>query len=90
LSGQKVVLDATASANDADATGNAVTKVEFRLSGGTFNGTLVATATPSLWGWWAYWNTTTVPNGNYTLQSVAYDKDGNVGVSNGIAVTVNN
>jgi hypothetical protein len=90
LSGQKVVLDASATANDADAAGNAVTKVEFRLTGGIFNASLVATATLSLWGWWTYWDTTTVPNGNYTLQSVAYDKDGNVGASNGIQVVVNN
>jgi acetyl esterase/lipase len=90
MSGQKVVLDASATANDADAAGNAVTKVEFRLTGGIFNASLVATATLSLWGWWTYWDTTTVPNGNYTLQSVAYDKDGNVGASNGIQVVVNN
>jgi polyvinyl alcohol dehydrogenase (cytochrome) len=76
---------------DASASGNfGVTKVEFHLTGGMLNDTLIATATPSSYGWLANWDTTTVSDGTYTLQSVAYDGGGDTGVSPGISVTVNN
>jgi hypothetical protein len=64
VSGISSLLDASASAN--------VTYVAFELSGGTINGEqLIATATPTYYGWLAEWNTTSVPNGTYKLQSVA-------------------
>ena len=76
---------------DASASGNvAVQKVEFHLTGGTLNDALVATGTPTYYGWLAGWNTATVANGTYTLQSVAYDASGNVGRSSPITVTVSN
>jgi hypothetical protein len=83
LSGSQT-LDATASDNVG------VTKVEFRASGGSLNQALIATATPTYYGWLAVWDTTTVPNGTYTLQSVAYDASGNSGRSAGITITVAN
>ena len=49
-----------------------------------------ATATATIYGWLASWDTTTVPDGPYTLQSVAYAADGNTGRSSGVAVTVKN
>ena len=49
-----------------------MTNVTFELSGGTLSDQLIATATPTYYGWLAQWNTTSVPNGTYTLQSVAY------------------
>jgi hypothetical protein len=64
VSGISSLLDASASAN--------VTNVTFELSGGTLSDQLIATATPTYYGWLAQWNTTSVPNGTYTLQSVAY------------------
>jgi Big-like domain-containing protein len=67
-----------------------LTKVEFHLTGGSLNKTLIATATPTIYGWLAGWNTTTVPNGTYTLQSEAYDAAGLTGYSSGVAITVNN
>ena len=67
-----------------------MTKVEFHLTGGTLNDALIATATPTYYGWLAGWNTTTVTNGTYTLQSVAYDASGNVGRSAGVTITVAN
>ena len=67
-----------------------VTKVEFHLTGGTLNNALIATAKPTYYGWLAGWDTTTVPDGTYNLQSVAYDTNGNSGQSTGIAVTVAN
>jgi hypothetical protein len=68
----------------------ALTKVEFHLTGGSLNKALIATATPTLYGWLAGWNTTAVPNGTYTLQSEAYDAAGLSSYSSGIAITVNN
>jgi hypothetical protein len=76
---------------DASASGKvAVKKVEFRLTGGALNDVLIATATPTYYGWLAKWDTTAVPDGTYTLQSVAYDASGNIGRSVGVTVTVAN
>jgi hypothetical protein len=50
---------------------------------------VIATATPTIYGWLAAWNTTNVPNGTYTLQSVA-SSGGLTGTSPGITVTVVN
>jgi len=74
-------LDATAS----DAVG--VTKVEFHLSGGTFSNALIATAAPTIYGWLAGWDSSTVPDGTYSIQSVAYDAAG--ASSKSIPVTIN-
>ena len=56
-------LDASASAG--------ATNVQYELTGGSLNDALIATATPTPIGWLAGWNSTTVSNGTYTLQSVA-------------------
>lgn len=55
-------LDASASSG--------VTGVQYELTGESLNDTVVATATPTIYGWLATWNSTTVANGTYTLQSV--------------------
>jgi uncharacterized protein YjbI with pentapeptide repeats len=81
-SGTAALLDASASAN--------VTSVKFELTGGTLTDQAVATATPTYYGWLAQWNTTTVPNGTYTLQSVAAYPGGVTGTSPGVTVTVAN
>ncbi len=72
--------------------GNAagVTKVLFELSGGTLSDQVIATATPTLYGWLAQWNSATVPNGTYSLQSVATDAANNTDTSTPISVTVSN
>jgi hypothetical protein len=76
---------------DASASGNvAVNKVEFHLTGGSLNDVVVATGTPTYYGWLGGWNTATVANGTYSLQSVAYDGSGNVGRSTPITITVSN
>ena len=77
-------LDALA----ADAPG--VINVVFEVTGGTLSNQVVATATPTLYGWLARWNTTGVPNGSYSLQSVATDAANNTDASEPITVTVNN
>ena len=62
VSGTQVVLDATASAG--------VTNVQFELTGGALSDSVIATATPTSYGWIALWNSTTVTDGTYTLQSI--------------------
>ncbi len=78
------VLDASA----ADAGG--VAKVQFALTGGTLNQTVVGTAVPTVYGYILELNTTTVPNGTYTLQSLASDTAGNTGSSAGVQITIAN
>ena len=69
VSGQNVVLDATA------PTGT--TSVEYKvfawagLSHAGLNAPVAYALTPSQYGWFAYWNTTDVPNGSYDLYAVA-------------------
>jgi Big-like domain-containing protein len=84
VSGRSTPLDATAS----DTVG--VTKVEYHLTGGSLTNAVIATATPTNYGWLANWNTTSVPNGTYTLQSVAAYAGGVGGTSPGITVTIAN
>jgi hypothetical protein len=82
LSGTAATLDASAS--------NA-TSVQFLLFGGTYglSGHVVGTATASIYGWIDSWNTTTVPDGSYTLLSDASGPGGSA-VSSGISITVDN
>jgi hypothetical protein len=77
-------LDATASDNVG------VSSVQYEITGGSLTNHVVATATPTLFGWIGQWNATTVPDGTYTLQSVACDSAGNCGNSPPITVTVDN
>jgi uncharacterized protein YjbI with pentapeptide repeats len=72
------------------ADGPGAASVVFELSGGTLSNQVIATATPTLFGWLAKWNTTTVPNGSYSLQSVATDTAANTDTSTPITITVNN
>ena len=67
-----------------------VAKVQFALTGGSLNQTVVGTAVPTLYGYLFELNTTTVPNGSYTLQSVASDTAGNTGYSPGVQITIDN
>jgi hypothetical protein len=84
VSGTSSLLDASASAN--------VTYVAFELSGGTINGEqFIATATPTIYGWLAAWNTTSVPDGTYKVQSVAsYSQYFSGGTSAPLTITVVN
>jgi thermitase len=83
LSGTSL-FDATVS----DAGG--VAKVQFALTGGSLDQTVVGTAVSTLYGYLFELNTTTVPNGTYTLQSVASDAAGNAGFSSGVQITIAN
>ncbi len=81
-------LDATASPG--------LSAVQYELSGQGLTNAVIATGTPTLYGWLAAWNTTGVPNGTYTLHSVAtYQggvaaQGGVTATSPGISITVNN
>ena len=67
-----------------------VIQVQYEISGGSLSDSLIATATPTLYGWLAAWNTTTVPNGAYTLQSVASYAGGVSATSPGVVITIAN
>lgn len=81
VSGTSQVLDAGASSG--------VTRVQYEISGGTLTDSAIATATPTIYGWLAKWNTTTVANGTYTLQSVA-TSNGVSGTSAPVTISVTN
>ena len=84
LSGSKAVLDASTAGTGA------VTSVQFEVTGGTLSDQVVATAVLTIYGWIAQWNTITVPNGPYTLNSVATEVGGTTATSPGVTVTVDN
>ena len=67
-----------------------VTRVQFVVTGGSLSDHVVGTAVLFRYGWIARWETTTVPNGTYTLQSVATETGGATATSNPIDVTVDN
>ena len=71
-------------------TGSAIAKVQFVLTGGTYTKSVIGTATPTLYGYVSSWNTTSVPGGTYTLQSLATDAAGNTAYSAGVSITVDN
>jgi lysophospholipase L1-like esterase len=76
---------------DLDANASAgVTQVRFELTGGTLDDQIIATASPTVYGWLVSWKSRTVPNGTYTLQSVATDNVGSTAVSPSITITINN
>ena len=97
----KLVTDVLTPANGAKLSGStflvatatsyfSVTKVEFYLTGGSQHDALIGTGRPTNYGWITGWNTTTVANGTYTLQSVAYGAGGISGTSAGVSITVSN
>ena len=84
VSGAQVSLDASAT----DTVG--VSSVDFYLTGGSLNNALIATGTSTLYGWLAHWNSTTVPDGTYTVQSEAIDPEGYEGTSTASTLVVDN
>lgn len=66
------------------------TKVEYILTGPAGSNIPIAFASANTDGWLARWNTTSVPNGNYTLHGVAYNADGGATESPGTTITVQN
>jgi peptidoglycan/LPS O-acetylase OafA/YrhL len=83
LSGTQI-LDSTATDNVP------IRKLEYRITGGAHQVAVIGSATFSLDGAILRWNTKTVPNGHYRLQSIVYDAAGKVGRSPAISVSVSN
>jgi peptidoglycan/LPS O-acetylase OafA/YrhL len=72
------------------ALARAATQVQFTLTGRGYHDTVVATGRPSSFGWLAYWNSTSVPNGTYTLESRARGSENGFGASRAVRVRVMN
>jgi hypothetical protein len=64
-----------------------VTGVQFVVTGGSLTDRVVGTAVRTPFGWTAIWDTTTIPNGVYTLQSVATEAGGATAMSRPIDMT---
>ncbi len=87
LSGSSVILDASASSPD----GAPLESVKFTVTGGGLDQVVLGTATPTMYGYILKWNSTTVPNGSYVLNSLVTDVAGNYELSlGGISITVTN
>ena len=67
-----------------------ISSVKFVITGGSYNQSVIGTAAATEYGYILQWNTTTVPAGTYTVQSLATDGAGNTTYSSGISVTVDN
>ncbi len=67
-----------------------VTKVGFLLTDQTHQIKLIGGVDLTPYGWVAKWNTTSVANGTYSLQSIAYDASGASRLSTSIPITVKN
>jgi peptidoglycan/LPS O-acetylase OafA/YrhL len=74
---------------DAIATGN-VASVRFEVTGGTLRHHVISGSELTKAGWIVDWNTTTVPNGTYMLQSVATNIENASASSAAITITVDN
>lgn len=86
VAGTSQALDATASSEAG------IASVAFELSGGApkLSNQVIGTATPTIYGYILLWNTTSVPNGTYNLQSVATDTVAETAPSAPISITVDN
>jgi hypothetical protein len=67
-----------------------VDKVEFEVTGGDLRHAIIGTAGYTYFGWLDEWNTASVPNGTYKIQSVAYQPADNVTYSAGVPIHVKN
>jgi hypothetical protein len=84
-----VFMDATASVKFGTVTVNA-TRVDFEIRGAGRPPISVGPAAFSIYGWLGGWDSATVPNGHYKIQSVAYDSAGRASYSPFISVVVDN
>jgi mannosyltransferase len=85
LRGTSVTLFATASAYQGG-----ISKVQFVLSGGSYAKTLIGTAHFTSFVAYLVWNSTSVPNGTYSLQSLATNGSGKTSYSAAITINVDN
>jgi Bacterial Ig domain len=85
LSGTTAALAAAASSY-----GFGITKVQFVLSGGSYSQSVIGTAIATLAGYIFFWNTTSVPDGTYRLQTLATSGAYKTNYSHAITVKVEN
>ena len=85
LSGPAVFLDAGASDYETS-----LTKLQFVLSGIGFPRRVIGSASSTRFGGVSSWNTTTVPNGTYSLRSLATNTTGRSSYSAPITIKVEN
>ena len=85
LTGQNVHLVASGSVDAVR-----LTKIQFVISGGPYSKLVIGTTTFSKIGAYLSWNTKSIPNGTYSLQSVATTSSGKVRYSRAITVKVDN
>ena len=74
----------------ATARATPIVKVQFALSGDGFSKRIIGTGRCSFYGCYSTWNTTSVPNGTYVLQSVVQNAIGWRAYSTPIVITVDN
>ncbi|MGA3145967.1 MAG: Ig-like domain-containing protein [Acidimicrobiales bacterium] len=67
-----------------------IKQVVFILTGGTVHDMVIARAHKTIYGWAASWATSRVPNGTYTVRSVAYSEIGTSSHSVEVRVAVTN
>ena len=67
-----------------------LTKVEFLVTDESHHSKVVAEGHLTLYGWEAKWDTASVVNGTYMLQTVTYDASGGRRLSTGVLITVKN
>jgi hypothetical protein len=67
-----------------------ISKVEYLLTDEDHHSKVIAEGIPTLSGWLARWNTTSVANGTYSLQSVVYDELGGSSRSTAITIAIRN
>jgi hypothetical protein len=68
----------------------AVSNVQFELTGSALSHSVIVIATRTEYGWLAHWMTTRVPNGTYTLRSVASGPGGDHDTSPAITIRIAN
>ena len=85
LSGTLTVLGATTNSG-----GVRIKRIQFVLSGGRYPQRVIGTTIFNHEGALGFWNTTSVPNGTYSLQSLATDEAGRSGYSPAITIKVEN
>ena len=67
-----------------------MTKVEFLLTDENHHSNVISGGEPTFYGWLAEWKTSTVANGTYSLQSIAYDTEGASRLSPSVPITIKN
>jgi hypothetical protein len=84
-----VLLDSIASM-DIGPVRVSVSKVEFEITGTGIKAVVLGPAVDTNFGWLDAWNSVGVPNGTYTVRSVAFNSSGHGTYSAGNVVTVDN